>query len=282
MTHVRQNRYLWAFWDHGFPVLPPHSWDELCWWPRTLVGLFADPGGLTLAAVAAVIAVVGAVRLLRHDWRQLAMVLGPALCALVSAVVRVFPFPTSCESDAQPLSGRILLFLVPALYILVAAGLMALWRSTDTSARVAAAVMAILVGGGVLVDAAAGAIAPPTLNELRGLVDRIARRVQPGDVIVVNEKGRPILEYYVHREQAAFPALAGTPVVELLGKGQHAALQGAIEFVTAPRVWLLYAHHPSWRTAQDEEFVRSLLAVRRTLSFEKEAPGAALTLYSQP
>ena len=45
------------------------------------------------------------------------------------------------------------------------------------------------------------------------------------------------------------------------------------------RVWLLYAHHPTWRTDRDEAFVVHVLDGLGERREVKNAPGASLHLY---
>ena len=279
LAAVRRSGYLRDFWSAGFPTVPPRSWADLAWWPRTLLGIFSDPSGLPFPGVAVTAAVLGCVRLAAARRAQLAVLLAPVLCLLGAAVVHMFPFPTSGSAATLPLQGRVILFVVPLLLLLIAAGLGALWASADRVARAAGQVMAVLLLAGLAVDAARGLAGPTSINELRGLVETIATRGQAGDVIVVNEKARPTLDYYVERESRAQPALRDLAIVELKGKGQWAAFQEQLEGIVAPRVWLVYAHHPDWRSHPDEDQVRAQLERKGVALVQRQAPGAALYLF---
>jgi len=118
MTHLDNRDGMWAFWSFAFPVLPPRTvWDAL--WPvRRVFYLFVNPLnfetplGATLSALPAVgFFLVGCVSLARRDRLKFGMLVGPALFALLAAYSRLYPF-----------HGRLVLFLVPSLLILVAEG----------------------------------------------------------------------------------------------------------------------------------------------------------------
>jgi hypothetical protein len=104
---------MWAFWGFAFP--PETFRGAIAWTGRRLVNLFANPLHLdtplwpTLSAVlGAVLAVLGARSFRRRDPELLVRLVVPLTLAWGVAIARVYPF-----------HGRLLLHLVPALYLLV-------------------------------------------------------------------------------------------------------------------------------------------------------------------
>lgn len=269
--------FLARFWADGFPPLPPRSLAELLWPVRTFFDFFVDPAGLGLAGLAAAAFAMGCWQYGRSDPRVLALLVSPGLFTMLAALLRLYPFPTSGSLDAYPLPGRVVLFLVPSAVILAAAGLGGIARAPDRDRRVLAGAMA----GFLLVSMAVDAVTRPAyrirLNELRPLVAAIARDGRAGDTLVLNARAAPIFRYYLRRYEADSAFFSGLAVLELPGTNRWNVYEGRIHAIPdGTRVWVLYAHHPTWRSQQDEAFVRHELARRGRLAQETIAPGAAL------
>jgi Dolichyl-phosphate-mannose-protein mannosyltransferase len=269
--------FLVRFWAEGFPPLPPRSLAELLWPVRIFFGFFVDPAGLGLAGIAAAAFAMGCWRYGRRDARVLGLLVSPGLFTLLAALLRLYPFPTSGSLDAYPLPGRVVLFLVPSAVILVAAGLGDVARAADRDRQILAGAMA----GFLLVSMAVDAVTRPAygirLNELRPLIAAVARDGRAGDTLALNARAMPVFRYYVRQYEAASGFVAGLAIVELPGTNRWNAYERQLRAIPdGTRVWVLYAHHPTWRSQQDEAFVLYELARRRRLAQETIAPGAAL------
>jgi len=251
-------------------------------WPvRTFFGFFVDPAGLGLAGLAAVAFVLGCVRYGRSEPRVLALLVSPGLLTLLAALVHRYPFPTSGSLDSYPLPGRVVLFLVPEAVILVAAGIGGVARTADRDRRVLAGVMAAFLLVSLAVDAASRPTHRIRLHELRPLVAAIARDGRPDDLLVLNTRAMPVFRYYVRRLEAGSSFVDRLEVVELPGTNRWDVYAGRLQALPGgSRVWVLYAHHASWRSQQDEAFVLHVLARRGRLDREATAPGASLHLFS--
>ena len=273
--------FLAHFWADGFPALPPRSLADLVWPVRTFFGFFVDPAGLGLAGLAAAAFVLGCVRYARSEPRILALLVSPALLTLLAALAHRYPFPTSGSLDSYPLPGRVVLFLVPEAMILVAAGIGSVSRTADRDRRVLAGVMAAFLLVWLGVDAVDRPAHRIRLHELRPLVATIARDGRPDDLLVLNTRAMPVFRYYLRRLEGDAAFVRGLPVVELPGTNRLNVYERQVRALPdGARVWVLYSHHPSWRSQQDEAFVLHVLARRGQLDREATAPGASLHLFS--
>jgi hypothetical protein len=107
-----------AFWGFAFPPIPPRSLVDAFWWPRRLAYLFVNPlefhrpFGWVIAIIPVLVyALVGFVRLPRAGWDRFGIVVLPLVVTMIVTSLGLYPF-----------HGRLVLFLVPSLLILIAAG----------------------------------------------------------------------------------------------------------------------------------------------------------------
>lgn len=109
---------MWAFWDFAFPPrsLAAPGW---LWMARRLINLFANPlhfdtplGAGGSAVLGAVLAALGAVAMARRRPGWCTRLGLPLLLVLLAAIAQVYPF-----------HGRLVLFLLPALYLWMAEGI---------------------------------------------------------------------------------------------------------------------------------------------------------------
>ncbi|MEW6747856.1 MAG: glycosyltransferase family 39 protein [Planctomycetota bacterium] len=96
----------------AFLTLFPRSFDELAWLPRVFFEFFSTPCGLRFAGLAALFALLGTYSLFKTKRHVLALLVLPAILALLASAMKVYPF-----------RWRLILFLVPAAFLLVAEGL---------------------------------------------------------------------------------------------------------------------------------------------------------------
>jgi hypothetical protein len=118
---LTKDRFIWNWWDFAFLPIPPRSYADLerLFWQ--VLNIFNNPawlvtplGVLGSAFVALALYVIGAVSLGRR-WRGgLYLLIGPLLLTLIASALHQYPF-----------HGRLLLFLVPAIQLLVAEGVVA-------------------------------------------------------------------------------------------------------------------------------------------------------------
>jgi hypothetical protein len=260
--------------------VPPRTPADLLWPLETFFGFFTDPAGLRFAGLAAAAFALGAWRWWRADRRVLALLVAPAAFALAAAALRLYPFPTSGSIDSYPIPGRPILFLVPAALILVAAGVGRVAAGADRERRALGGLMAGLLLARLGLDAARHPASEVRLHELRPLVQMMDRQAQPDDVVVMNTRAVNVFKYYQRRLKADM--LGSLPIVELPGTNRWDAYEARLASLPAGgRVWVLYVHHPSWRSQQDEDFVLHTIERSALLRRRARAPGASLHLYTR-
>lgn len=142
-----QGRFIWDWWDFAFLRIPPHSINELkleCW---QLLNVFDSPsdvktplGPVATAFLALTLAIVGVVAIGRRWPGGLFLMTAPFALVMAASALRQYPF-----------HGRLLIFLVPMVQMLVAQG-------AATLGRVGGPRFAIVLGAFLLIQPASDAV----------------------------------------------------------------------------------------------------------------------------
>jgi hypothetical protein len=124
--------FIWVWWNFAFLPLPPRSLGELSLLGKTLANVFINPGSLITpllmpftAAIASILWLYGFLSLGRRWPGGLLILVGPLLFALAASALHLYPF-----------HGRLLLFLVPSLLLLMSEGIAAMGRRIGWPAAV--------------------------------------------------------------------------------------------------------------------------------------------------
>jgi hypothetical protein len=262
---LNESRFLEDFWSETFLPLPPidaagrHRWSES-------FAFFVDmlTGHRELALVVLALAVGGAVSLGRRTPAVAAALLLPWALVVVASSLHRYPG-----------AERLVLFLVPTVAVLTAAGATGLGRWIGRSVPILVLAPPVLL---VLIAAPTAllrAVQPVPVEELGPLLAQVAAEQQPGDAAYSSAVATPATDYYVDRLDLRFdPLILGQAPV-----GDPAAIDAEIRPLDGrPRVWVITAAFwqdgPAITPAVPEAFDR--LGTRLSTRY---APGAAVYLY---
>jgi len=159
-------------WSEGFAPFPPTSWAELRWYPGKFFSFFDSPGGLSIPYLAGAIFILGIYALMKRKLHLQAILLfGPTVLAICASALGKYPS-----------AGRLMLFAVPAMMVVVAVGFTELMRQPRRHVRViAAAVLLLLVAPGW--GRTYAPITGPARVDMRHVMAKIAEQRQEGDAV---------------------------------------------------------------------------------------------------
>lgn len=224
------HRYMTMFWGDGFwPISLERA--EMLTWPllriaSTLGSQLSLPRGVAVCGAALV--VVGAWGAWRRDRRAAMLLVAPVLVTLGASAARLYPF-----------TERLVLFLVPLLLLLLAAGVCAIVYAFApkrwTRAAVTAATLLL-----VAIEARALRDAPPVYRreEITPAVAYLRQHERPGDWSYVYYGAVPAFEFYTRDRPDSASHVHG-------GCHRGDAREYLIEldaFRGRPRAWLLFSH----------------------------------------
>lgn len=217
------------FWGYSFPR---SAGDLPAWTVRRAVDLVDRPLELVLAPLALVLLAVGVARLLRDRRTGAALALAGVPVAVVAAAV-----------SAYPLADRLALWLVPLAAVVLARVLPDRPRSGRLSVAplVLAAVALAAVAGPGLVRTLPRAVQVQHVEELKPVLQELAQRLQPGDVVLVDIAAKGAFDYYAPRLGVPRDGVVLFRDGPDVGGCDDAPALGAAGFARQ-RVWLVFSH----------------------------------------
>ncbi|MBY0524156.1 MAG: glycosyltransferase family 39 protein [Gemmataceae bacterium] len=266
--------YMQTFWkDHFMPLLP-HSAGQLEWFPRTFFGTLESPvgfaaQGMSLAGIAALALLTGGTWLFQTRPFALAALLLPTLFALLASGLHKYPF-----------GNRLILFLVPGILIVVAAGAERIRAWSWPEARPLGIAFLSLLFFAPVVGTAGRFVQHSGADEITPLLAHLSEQRQEGDCVYVYVSGWPAYRYYA--SQYGLP-LDGPVTHGSLGEWDH-YLRELDQFRGQERVWVVLVHHQRvdrllrchldrMGTKQDALVVSSGAAIYR-YDLKRESPSA--------
>jgi hypothetical protein len=241
LRYLESNSELVNFWVGNFAPVPP--WRDLGWYFGALGGMLKGPAGLSSSEITLGLLTLGIFSLALKRWQFMLVLLAPFLMTLVASALRRYPF-----------CGRLLLFLVPVLLLLLAEGVerarMVLLRvSRPLAGLVAVCLAAYLLRSPVVV--AYGELRFPRMGEhIKPVMSYVRDNYLSSDQIYVYHGAGPAFMYY--GPQYGFDR--DDYVVGSRGDTSR-LLRDIKEVKDGPRVWCVFAHIFDDETAHERDFI---------------------------
>lgn len=255
------------FWRGAFMPLPPRSWADLKWFGFVFVRTFKNPAGfpIYLLPLAMIFFILGIVRLHKTKPREAWLLVLPVIFALVASGFHKYPF-----------EGRLLLFVVPAVAILIAAGIEFIAGSGNRKRRIASAIAALLLLLPVTGIAGYRLIRPRQPEELRPVMRYLQAQYRSGDAVYVYYAAVNGFHYYCR--QMAFQPDSVYPGIE--SREDPAEDHCDLKRMTGrPRVWVIMSHITTWSGVDEEKVFVDDLNQLGTAVTAYRVSGASAYLY---
>lgn len=271
-----EHEYMRSFWgEAGF--IPYDAPLSLLRWPLdTVIRVLRDPFGSPVPPLAFAAIALGAAWLRKRDRIALALLALPLAFLLAAVAVRAYPLGTDVSGFTKigPARGRLLLFLLPAAFVVAAAGVAWLRERGGVRARILAPLLAAALVVPPLYYAAAEL--PRRPEDVRPLLERVAREARPGDLLWVFYGAAQQYRYYASRG-------AAPPVETTIGACERPYWRRYLSQVDSlagrGRVWLLFSHPASVDGVHEGALLRGYLDRRARRVAEHGEKEAYLLLY---
>jgi hypothetical protein len=238
-SSLTQDPYLMHWWTKGMmPLDSPIA--ALRWLGKMVPGSFEGAFGTTGQWTLIALFICGIIALVRQRRAGLlAMLIAPVLVTLMASVLHKYPF-----------SDRLILFLLPLLLLVAAAGAGGLWNGPPRWFKwLAPILMAALLGEPAISDVKM-IFRRPLKEEMRPMIAYLKSHQQPGDRIFVHYRGHPAFDYYARR----FGIDISRATYGVRGDGQAFLRDQLTPAIGAARVWVV-------RTTTDELSEHDLVTV---------------------
>jgi hypothetical protein len=265
LGRLLRKRFFQDYWADGFVPFPPTSFSDLTWFSDSFFRLFENPAGLSLSGVAALAFLLGCVSLARDKPALFFLLLSPALFALAASGFHAYPF-----------KDRLLLFLVPSLFLLIALGVESVRGRSEPRGSLLYLTLIAFLFFHPAQSAAHHLAQPRAREEIKPVLQYLASRKQEGDLVYLYHASQYAFKYYAKR----FGLDDNGPIVGRMSLGNWGNyLKELNDLRGHGRVWILFSHVYK-RTGVDEEkfFLFHLDSLGKRLDSFK-SPGAGVYLY---
>jgi hypothetical protein len=277
---ISDPQYMAIFWRSGFAPWETGPLAVARWVAASFVRMFREPMGAVGRdasglewgqVIAGAVAFIAGVALYTRRRRiRMWVLLLPLLLTLLAALARQYPFAARWDT-----SGRLLMFLLPSLALIMAEGVA---RLPDlTRSRLALACSALLmVGIAAPTLTYAAVMVPQVRSEAKPLLEYGTARLAPGDMLYVYYNGRFVWDYYGSRYGWA-------PDRVLIGSCSRLEPVGYLRDLDPlrghPRVWLFFVGGGGVEGFDEKDLILDYLDhVGRRLD-DRVSHGASLYLY---
>ncbi len=264
LRKLSQDAVLLAYWQQNFMPFPPNP----KWFEDSFFDLFSASAALRFTGLAAFVFLCGGVSLWRRNRETQLLLLSPVVPTLLASAVHKYPF-----------GGRLALFLVPILLLLMAEGAETI-RTVAGNRFGVILVVLLLIDGGLytlhrFVSPFNGSehIGVMPLEEMRPLVVQLKSRLRAGDAVYVYHPTMEPFEYYA--ERTGFPSenvMMGTARGDD-PKSYEADLIG----FAGRRVWVVLSHIGT--TTGDPGYLTFYMRLKGNRLASLTFPGAEADLY---
>ncbi len=206
LYQMSHNQTLHNMWQKGFLPVPFSFLKDILWLKHTILSLFKDPAGFSFPLLTFTLFILGIQSLFKKDKEILFLLISPLSLALIASILQKYPF-----------QGRLLLFSLPALLLLVAEGvvyfiqiirfylnklgkrqLTAIWVKTLIIYAITASILAILFYKCIYL--AGYHIIHKDYDEgNRIIMQGVAKYAQPNDLFILNRSSQFQYLYYISR-----------------------------------------------------------------------------------
>lgn len=239
LRYLRTNPYLLAFWQDAFFPLS-HVRDSLGWLGRSFLQMFSSPVGLPhLPVVAAVAYLAGALSLWAQNRVTCLVLTLPLVFTVAASAFRLYPF-----------AGRVLLFAVPFIVLLIAEGVERIAAATRRRSPWIGALLVGLVFSYPVGTAGVHLLKPRTHEEIKPVMAYLRAHEQRDDVLhlfsacdgceTIVKYTVPAFTYYAARYGFTADSRVGGTI--LLDEHWEKYLADLDRLKGQRRVWILFSN----------------------------------------
>lgn len=267
LRQTAANKLVTGYWHDSFMPLPP--WNNWGWFGNTLKNSFQDPWGLYFVAVSAILLLIGLISVFLRKWTIGLVLVLTIMTTLVASGLQKYPF-----------SGRLILFLVPIIFFLIAEGIERIRGALANYSRLVAsftvAALALLLLAQPVVRAIGGLKNPDMREHIRPIVEYVSQNKRSTDIVYLYCGAHPAFLYY-----APYYGFKDSDYrVGVISRSEPEKYLKDIDTLRGnARVWFVFSHNYDWGKVNEKlHYLIHLNKIGKKIA-EFSAPGAAVYLY---
>jgi 4-amino-4-deoxy-L-arabinose transferase-like glycosyltransferase len=258
LRSLSSNKVLLDYWSNAFLPFPPL---DFSWFINTFFGIFENPAGLSLSGIAALTFLIGCISMFFEKRERFFALISPALLTLLASGFQKYPF-----------KGRLLLFIVPSLLLLIAEGAGQIRDRTRHNSTVIGTVLMGLLFLHPLYFASHRLVRPRTKEEIKPVISYVREHKQDEDVLYLYYASQYAFKYYSGR----YGFNDSDYIVGVGSDNWRDYISDLDKLCGNKRLWLLFSH--TSKQEKERFFLAYLDSVGTRLDSFKSA-GAAVYLY---
>ena len=241
LKDIGSNALFEQYWSNDFMPLPPYTISDQLWFAERIVKIFYYPGMINQALIGLIAAIIGAYAIFRKQ-KIFFILLLPLCLTLIASSIHRYPF-----------EGRVILFYVPFLYLLVAGGLSFLINKSSYFSKALGVGFLISILYPALIMAY-GQLSSRVVyrEEIKPILNYVKIYQQKEDMIYVYYGADRAFQYYI--DSYGFDnerCITGISSRQNLGK-YHADLD---QLKGKKRVWVIFTHVYSAQESSEERYM---------------------------
>ncbi len=247
IREVSSNGFLQEYWSHGFAPFPPLTFEDFYWYLSRILEMafisFQQLGPVPVVPLEgwlkipnlfiSLLIVAGSIFLFLRSRRNFGILIGSIIITLCASILKLYPF-----------SGRLIIFLVPILILIVSFAIDELAQSVMQWRKFLAGALVIGVVLISLIYTYQNFSQPINNHNIKGALSFLEKNFHAGDVLAISAWSQPAFAYY-----SRFFDLHNLPV-SIIVDIKNDESQFMIDLCSGEvpgRVWILYSHRFSER-----------------------------------
>ncbi|OGC43715.1 hypothetical protein A2Y85_00195 [candidate division WOR-3 bacterium RBG_13_43_14] len=253
-------------WQSAFMPLPPRSFADIKWFLFVPLRMFKFPAGFSVyeLTLALMCFLTGFIAYIKEKKSILAVLLLPILITMLASGFKIYPF-----------EGRLLLFLTPALLMIISQGLSHIYKSLRSKSMIAAYALLMIFFLYPVGSAAYRLIKPRAPEELRPGLLYILEHQQTDDIIYVYYASENAFKYYTYQLRSIPEHIIGIESRNYW----PAYYQDLAKLRGKKRVWVIMSHIARTFGVDEEKLFLAYLDELGQQQKYIQFPGAAVFLY---
>ncbi len=216
LSHMVDNQTILVTWQGALMPQPLLAWKNLIWLKSSCLNALRDPGGFRPLYLTAFFFILGSLSLFKKNRKIFFLLLLPIVLTLLAAILQKYPF-----------RSRLLLFLLPAIFIFMAQGIVFLIKLIHKSNLgksspflIGLTLFALLLYKPVEITLT-NLFIPRVIEDNRFVLEAFKKHFQPGDSLFLDSSAQ--FSYWYYASQMNF---SHTLPKENLGKRNSSLLEG--------------------------------------------------------